>query len=193
MLVSRNLLRDFFLAKKREKAKLEAELKLQVTLRLIVPAGEAKNISPLNIIGGQYYLNMPEFCNEFNECSEMWQLGVPLPVIIRKGLRAKEFDLFIKPPITSFCADLLCGRDSNAVYFLDLWAFIKLKQRGTTMDELSVAKLVFYALNYNIFFDEEIALKDQLQYEEDLLNSAISKTVIEDDTNLEKEDNELYM
>jgi len=33
--------RDFFLDKKREKAKLEAEMKLQVTLKQLIPAGEA--------------------------------------------------------------------------------------------------------------------------------------------------------
>lgn len=34
-----NLNRDFFLEKKREKAKLEAELKLQVTLNVIITVG----------------------------------------------------------------------------------------------------------------------------------------------------------
>jgi len=76
--------RDFFLEKKREKAKLEAEMKLQVTLRVIVPAREAKPVSSLNVIGGQYYLNMPEFCKEFNECSANWQSGVPLPIRLQK-------------------------------------------------------------------------------------------------------------
>jgi len=39
------LLRDFFLDKQREKAKLEAEMKLMVTLRQLIPAGEAKPVA----------------------------------------------------------------------------------------------------------------------------------------------------
>jgi len=56
-------LRDFFLDKRREKEKLEAEMKLRVTLKQIIPAQEAKPIAPLNIILSQYYLNLTEFCS----------------------------------------------------------------------------------------------------------------------------------
>jgi len=50
------MIRDFFLDKKREKAKLEAEMKLRVTLKQVVPAGEAKPVAPLGLILSQYYL-----------------------------------------------------------------------------------------------------------------------------------------
>jgi len=53
--------RDFFLDKQREKAKLEAEMKLLVTLRQLIPAGEAKPIAPLSVILSQYYLNLVDF------------------------------------------------------------------------------------------------------------------------------------
>lgn len=156
--------RDFFLDKKREKAKLEAELKLQVTLKVIVPAGEAKAAPPLNVICGQYYINMPDFCNLFNDVSSKWN-NIPLPVIVKKGLRAKEFDLFIKPPTTRFLLDIACGRVSNRMYYCDLWAVIKFYQKHFFVDEYSAAKSVFSCLNYNIHFEEEIAIKDQQQLE----------------------------
>jgi hypothetical protein len=42
--------RDFFLDKKREKQKLEAEMKLIVTMKQLIPSGEAKPVAPLSVI-----------------------------------------------------------------------------------------------------------------------------------------------
>jgi len=103
--------RDFFLDKQREKAKLEAEMKLLVTLRQLIPAGEAKPIAPLSVILSQYYLNLVDFCREFNEKTKHYEPGVLLPSTIRKGLRAKEYKLTIKSPSLSFL--LAMGRGEN--------------------------------------------------------------------------------
>lgn len=50
MFLSKTNKRDFFLDKQREKAKLEAETKLMVTMRQLIPAGEAKPVAPLGVI-----------------------------------------------------------------------------------------------------------------------------------------------
>jgi len=96
------LLRDFFLDKQREKAKLEAEMKLMVTLRQLIPAGEAKPVAPLGVILSQYYLNLAEFCKDYNSKTQEWEEGVLLPVKVKKGLRAKEYKLLIYTPTFSF-------------------------------------------------------------------------------------------
>jgi ribosomal protein L11 len=67
--------RDFFLDKKREKAKLEAEMKLMVTLRQQIPAGEAKPTGALGVILSQDYINSADFCRLFNNLSIDWTPG----------------------------------------------------------------------------------------------------------------------
>jgi ribosomal protein L11 len=99
------LKRDFFLDKQREKAKLEAEMKLMVTLQQLIPAGIAKPVAPLGVILSQYYLNLTEFCKDFNTKSQDWTEGILLPVKVKKGLRAKEYKLFIYQPTFSFLID----------------------------------------------------------------------------------------
>jgi hypothetical protein len=66
--------RDFFLDKKREKAKLEAEMKLNATLKQLVPAGDAKPTGPLGVILSQYYINSTDFCKVFNLLTISWDV-----------------------------------------------------------------------------------------------------------------------
>jgi len=65
---------------------------------------------------------------------------------------------------------------SGSIYFLDLWALIKFKQRNLLMNDVAAANLVFSNLRYNIFFDEETAIRDQLQFEEDLKTPQIEES-----------------
>jgi ribosomal protein L11 len=126
MLLSKTTLRDFFLDKQREKAKLEAETKLMVTLRQLIPAGEAKPVPPLSVILGQYYLNLIDFCKDFNLKTEQWENGVILPTIVKKGLRAKEYKLLIATPsVSSF---IMNGRRSRKVINLtSLYDIVRIK------------------------------------------------------------------
>ena len=147
------LKRDFFLDKKREKAKLEAEMKLQVTLKMIVPSCEAKNGANVTTMCGQYFVNITDFINLFNNLTEDMTPGIELPVVIKKGLRAKDYKLFIKS-IT--LQDLLfySSLDGYYINYLDLWAVIKIKQRNTLKNDCEMANLVFSNLfKYKIKFD----------------------------------------
>jgi hypothetical protein len=146
--------RDFFLDKKREKAKLEAELKLQVTLDVVVPAGEAKSGGALTVIGGQYYLNMTDFCNDFNIESEIWTEGVSLPVRVLKGLRAKEFDFYLRNPTMMFLLDAT-SLHFEIVYYIDLWALTKFIERIYLWNDVTCAKLIFTNLKYRVVFNGE--------------------------------------
>jgi hypothetical protein len=94
--------RDFLLDKQREKAKMEAETKQLVTMRQLIPAGEAKPVAPLGVILSQYYLNLVDFCRDFNLKTVHYEQGVPLPVRVHKGLRAKDYKLIISTPPVSF-------------------------------------------------------------------------------------------
>lgn len=148
----KNLLRDFFLDKKREKAKLEAEMKFQVTLKMNVPACEPKNGSSVTTMCGQYFVNITDFCNSFNALTEDLTPGVEVPVVITKGLRAKDFKLVVK---SIKLQDLFFygSVDGRYISYLDLWAILKLKQRSTTKNDYEMAKLVFSNLfKYKIRF-----------------------------------------
>jgi ribosomal protein L11 len=138
--------RDFFLDKQREKAKLEAETKPMVTLRQLIPAGEAKPVPPLSVIPGQYYLNLNDFCKDFNSKTSDWENGVILPTIVKKGLRAKDYKLLIAPPSIS---SLICnGRYSRkAITISVLYDIVRIKALLMHKPLRIVARLVFATLS----------------------------------------------
>lgn len=146
MFPSKSTLRDFFLDKQREKAKLEAETKLMVTLRQLIPAGEAKPVPPLSVILGQYYLNLNDFCKDFNLKSALWEDGVILPTIVKKGLRAKEYKLFIASPSVSA---LLCnGRHTRkAIYASVLYDIVRIKAELLKKPIRVVARMVLSTIS----------------------------------------------
>jgi len=138
-------LRDFFLDKQREKAKLEAELKLQVTLKQLIPAGEAKPVAPLGVILSQYYLNLTEFCADFNKKTDSWEPGVMLPVVVKKGLRAKDYKLIIKTPTMSFLIDNSFDENGKLDY-LSLWDIVNFNNKINYLPEKKIAQSLFSSL-----------------------------------------------
>jgi len=138
--------RDFFLDKQREKAKLEAELKMQVTLKQVIPAGEAKTYAPLGIILPQYYINLNEFATHFNKESANWQDGVTLPVKVKKGLRAKEYTLFVNPPTMAFFIRNAMEDNSNYITVMAVWDIVRIKQKYFKNSFQETASLVLSVL-----------------------------------------------
>lgn len=136
--------RDFFLDKQREKAKLEAELKMIVTLRQIIPAATAKPVAPLGVILSQYYLNLTEFCKDFNLKTQEWEDGVLLPVKVKKGLRAKEYKLFIYQPSFSFLIDN--SIDNYGFSIVIAYDIVRFKANLFKKSLRPVAKLFFSTL-----------------------------------------------
>lgn len=139
-----NLFRDFFLDKQREKAKLEAEMKLMVTMRQVIPAGEAKPIAPLGVILSQYYLNLSDFCKDFNSKSQQWEEGVLLPVKVKKGLRAKEYKLYIFQPSFSFLIDI--ALDDYGFSIVAAYDIVRFKANLMNKSLRPTANLLFSSL-----------------------------------------------
>jgi ribosomal protein L11 len=71
------------------------------SIKLFVPALEAKSGPPLAPILGQHQVNLMEFCKEFNKVTAGWAAGVPLPVKIQK-LESNKFKLSVKSPTLCF-------------------------------------------------------------------------------------------
>jgi len=134
------------LDKKREKQKLEAEMKLRVTLKQLIPAGEAKPVAPLGVILSQYYLNLTEFSNNFNALTKHFEEGIILPVIVKKALRAKEYKLLINPPTVSFLISNIIDPETYLVTYLSLWDVVRLKAIFNNISECEASGLVFSSL-----------------------------------------------
>jgi hypothetical protein len=150
MFITPYFLRDFFLDKQREKAKLEAETKLIVTMKQLIPAGEAKPIAPLGVILSQYYLNLAEFCKNFNNLTNLYEDGILIPTKIIKGLRSKEYQLYFKQPTISFLLDCI-STNYHEFYITNLYdilRFLHLNMNGKKPK--SLAFLIFSSLSsYN--------------------------------------------
>jgi ribosomal protein L11 len=111
VLKSQILFADYFLNKQREKAKLEAEMKMICTMRQTIPAGESREFAPLASLLGQFYIPIQEFHKEFDRRVTEWTPGVLIPVKVVKKLRATEFNLAFSSPSISFLIDVV--RDEN--------------------------------------------------------------------------------
>jgi len=131
-------------------------MKLQVTLNVTVPAGEAKPVAPLGVMLSQYYLPLQSFCDQVNEATNDYTEGVELPVKVKKGLRAKEYKTFIKPPSTSFLISNATADENPFLDYLGLWDVIRIKADLSKIAYIKAAKNVFGSLkssNYSkIYF-----------------------------------------
>jgi len=120
-------LRDFFLDKQREKAKLELEMKMIVTMRQIIPAGEATRDSPLGVILSQFHISHADFCPDFNSKTAQWTPGIPLTTRVVKGFRAKEYKLYLSTPSVPFLIDSVIDEDTNKLQIASLYDAIRFK------------------------------------------------------------------
>jgi len=173
--------RDFFLDKKREKAKLEAEMKLQVTLEVLVPTAEAEPTGTLNVMCGQFFINTAAFCKEINTQTELMEPGVIVPLIIKKGLRAKEYNVVAKPPTTQYLIDSITR--SGFVHYLDIWALIKIKQRFHTISDTAASKLIFGNMKGVILYSQASLKFFNFEDDEVVFNKADVRLLSLEDSN----------
>lgn len=141
-----NLFRDFFLDKQREKAKLEAEMKLIVTMKQLIPAGEASREGSLGVILSQYHIASNDFCPDFNGKTTKWTPGVLLPTKVIKGLRAKEYKLYISSPSIPFLIDAAIDEHDNRLYVASLYDAILFHTKELKRPIRVVANMFFSSL-----------------------------------------------
>ena len=73
--------------------------KIQATIKLYCPAGQANPAPPVGPAHGQHGVNIMEFCKKFNEQTKGRE-AMPLPVVI-SIYKDKSFDFIIKTPPSS--------------------------------------------------------------------------------------------
>lgn len=138
--------RDFFLDKQREKAKLEAEMKLIVTMKQLIPAGEASREGSLGVILSQYHIASNEFCPDFNNKTIKWTPGVLLPTKVVKGLRAKEYKLYISSPSVPFLIDAAIDENDGRLYITSFYDAILFHAKELKRPVSVVAQMFFSSL-----------------------------------------------
>jgi len=147
MRITLHSLRDFFLDKQREKAKIEAETKKIVTFKQLIPAGEAKPVAPLGVILSQYYLNLVDFCKDFNVKTTHYEEGVPLSVKVIKGLRAKDYKLVISTPTLSFLLNNVRKEGSYTFTITMLYTVVRvMSQCSGQQPSKKIAAMLFATL-----------------------------------------------
>jgi len=106
-------------------------MKPKSTVKLIVPALEARSGPPLAPILGQHQVNLMEFCKEFNKLSSNWNAGVPLVTKVFK-FESNKFKIKIMAPSMSFLLHQLDSFDGKSVRYDQLFDMLKLKSKFLT-------------------------------------------------------------
>jgi len=120
---------------------------MRVTMKYIIPAGIATRESPLGVILSQYYISHTVFCPDFNNKTDIWSSGIPLPTKVTKALRAKEYQLYISSPSVSFLIDM--ASSSRRINFILLYDIIRFHVYHRHLPKRAVARLFFSTLRTN--------------------------------------------
>jgi large subunit ribosomal protein L11 len=117
------------IVKRKRKKSGKEEPKVLATLRLIVEAGEAKPVAPIAPIMGLYQLNTIEFCKRFNEMTKEYELGLPLPTVVRKKSDGKV-EIELKSPLIVFLLWVMMEEEEkDEISIEELYDIIKIRKR----------------------------------------------------------------
>lgn len=124
-----------------------------VTLKMVLPVGEAKNNSVLGPLLGQHQINIMSFCNEFNNKSlSKFESGVIVPVFVNLK-KDKTYNLNIRYPYLSSFLDQFLIKEGNSRFILieKLFDIVNIFSFFLKQELKSVTSLVFgYLSSYNI-------------------------------------------
>lgn len=135
----------------------------QVTLKLVLPVGEAKNNTVLGPLLGQHQINIMSFCNEFNNKSVVdFMTGIPVPVFVNLK-KDKTYLLNIRYPTLSFFFSQIInkeqvfeGLEKKVISIEKLYDVIKIYSHFLSKNEKEVMFLVF---GYLSSFKNKIIIK----------------------------------
>jgi large subunit ribosomal protein L11 len=117
----------------------------RVTLKLMLPVGEAKNNPILGPLLGQHQINIMSFCNEFNAKSVLkYQQGVMVPVFVNLK-KDKTYELDIRYPNISFFIDQFLEIKGNvkSIPLEKIYDIIKILSFFLKKDVKSISIMVF--------------------------------------------------
>jgi len=107
---------------------------------LVIPAQSAKLSQPVGPMLGQVKIKIKDFCNSFNEVTNLYELELPLKVIVFI-YKNDSFNYIVKPPSTTFLIkNYYLLNEKNGVSLLDLYKVMLIKHQEL---KLVSKKLIF--------------------------------------------------
>lgn len=101
--------------------------KAKLTIKLNVPAGEAKNVAPVGPILGQNQINIVEFCRHFNGLTEgLFSTGIDLKVkVLKFSDNSKQFKIgFFR--LSNLIEQFIKAKDKRYLYKSDIQDILKI-------------------------------------------------------------------
>lgn len=107
----------------------EIELKRVVKkLNLVIPAQNAKLGPPVGPVLGQVKIKVKDFCTLFNDATNKFKSGLPLPVTVCV-FKNETFSFFIKTPTTSFLLkNIVLLNNKKSLTLLDIYKIAIIKK-----------------------------------------------------------------
>lgn len=112
------------------------------TIRLVIPAGQAKPSPPVGPALGQAGLKIMDFCKDFNAKTAEYKDNVPVPVVIT-AFADKSFKYVMKTPPASYFIKKAAGLESGsqkpghqhvaAISLKHLYEIALIKQKDTPL------------------------------------------------------------
>lgn len=81
-------------------------------LKMFIEAMEAKSAPPIGPVLAQYYVNLLNFCKQFNSDSSNYLEGVVLRVKVFVNVEERSFVYYINTPTVKFYLENLLDKDS---------------------------------------------------------------------------------
>lgn len=103
--------------------------RLTRTVNLIIPAQTAKLGPPVGPVLGQVKIKVKDFCTMFNEVTQVFKIGLPLPVTVFV-YKNETFNFYIKTPTVSFLLKNTLMRNSEKyLTLLDIYKISCIKSK----------------------------------------------------------------
>ena len=97
-------------------------------LDLIIPAQNAKLTPPVGPLLGQVKIKVKDFCTLFNDATNTFKFGLPLPVRVFV-YKNETFCFIIKTPTVSFLLkSLLSNNTEKSISLLDVYKISNIKK-----------------------------------------------------------------
>jgi ribosomal protein L11 len=107
---------------------------------LVIPAQSAKLSQPVGPMLGQVKIKIKDFCNSFNEVTNIYELELPLKVIVFI-YKNDSFNYIVKPPSTTFLIkNYYLLNNKVGISLLDLYKIMLIKHKELN---LVSKKLIF--------------------------------------------------
>jgi large subunit ribosomal protein L11 len=110
------------------------------SIDLVIPAQSAKLSQPVGPMLGQVKIKIKDFCNSFNETTNLYEPELPLKVIVFI-YKNDSFNYIVKSPSTTFLIkNYYLLNEKNGVSLLDLYKVMLIKHQEL---KLVSKKLIF--------------------------------------------------